>query len=202
MPFYGDFTPQTVTQEVLDKPALDDAIHVDVLSVGAMAGTGLDDSAAERKGLIKNHWVWRLLVKDDGDAGQISFGFEVADNSSIASNEAQYARSSDREFSSDSDIGSDYAQSTGGGDPATCSETGASSCESLDNAGTAEPPTGDGGSSENSGSDEDEACNHPNTQGVGKSVSNVDRAIWPTGFMHIEHEMLTYNQPPPDNSTA
>ncbi|KAJ3547012.1 hypothetical protein NMY22_g1826 [Coprinellus aureogranulatus] len=52
------------------------------------------------------------------------------------------------------------------------------------------------------GSDEDETCNHPNTQGVGKSVSNVDRAIWPTGFMHVEHEMLTYNQPPPDKSTA
>ena len=64
MSLRGNFTSRNVPQYILDKVILDDKINIDVLSVGAMAGTGLSDEAAEDKGLIKNYWMWRVLIKD------------------------------------------------------------------------------------------------------------------------------------------
>jgi len=104
MSFRGNFTPQNVPQDILDKVILYDKINIDVLSMGAMVGTGLSDEVAEDKGLIKNHWMWRVLIKDEesGFIGQILFGFNVDLGSTVGSNEAQYAPSINRPFSSES----------------------------------------------------------------------------------------------------
>ena len=51
-----------------------------------MAGSGLSDEAAEDKGLIKNHWMWRFLVKGTGNlTGQIQFGFNLKETPSLPS---------------------------------------------------------------------------------------------------------------------
>jgi len=103
MSLHGDYTSRDVPQEILNKVTLDGLINVDVLSMGAMAGSGLSDEAAEDKGLIKNHWMWRFLVQGPGAlTGQIQFGFNLKETPSVPSDQAQYARSSDRSFDSSS----------------------------------------------------------------------------------------------------
>ncbi|KAI5980880.1 hypothetical protein EDD15DRAFT_2357806 [Pisolithus albus] len=103
MSFRCDYTSSNVPDEILGMVSLHDSINVDVLSMGAMAGTGLSDHAAEDKGMIKNHWMWRFVVKRPGTlTGQIQFGFNLTETPSVPSDQAQYARSSDRPFDSDS----------------------------------------------------------------------------------------------------
>jgi hypothetical protein len=115
-PLFGNYTSKNVPSHILDMVVLKNKINVDVLSMGAMAGTGLDDDQAEDKGMIKNHWMWRVIVTKENILGQVLFGFSLPPASSIGSNEAQYARSSDRGFSSDSsDAGLDCTQSLDSG---------------------------------------------------------------------------------------
>jgi hypothetical protein len=84
-----------------------------------MAGTGLDPQTAARRGLVKNHWMWRVLVSGAaGLTGQIVFGFNVAPAPSIASGAGQHAGSSRV------DSGSDYAGSKVGSEVEVYSEVG------------------------------------------------------------------------------
>lgn len=120
MSLHGDFTSNDVPDWVLDLPSFNGTINVDVLSVGAMAGTGLSNEDAEDKGLIKNHWVWRFLVKGPGLLeGQIQFGFNLEETLSVPSDQAQYARSSDRPYDSSSGLGAVSIRSLGSDDGAT-----------------------------------------------------------------------------------
>jgi hypothetical protein len=45
-------------------------------------------------------------------------------------------------------------------------------------------------------SSDEEGNNLLNIRGFGQSPSDIDRAIWPVGFKHIENTMLMYKQPP------
>jgi hypothetical protein len=70
--------------------------------VAPWPGTGLSNRVAEDNGLIKNHWNWRVLINGEQDqpVGQIRFGFNFRDPPSVPSDQAQYAPSGDRPFSS------------------------------------------------------------------------------------------------------
>jgi len=81
---------------------IDNVLNVDVLNAGLMVGANLDSQRAEDKGLVKNHWMWRVrITPPDGSVAQIVFGFNIIETDSVASNEARYAASSRRGTSSD-----------------------------------------------------------------------------------------------------
>jgi hypothetical protein len=87
----------------LAKVVKDDQLYFDVIDAGAMAGTGLDDRTAADEGLVKNHWMARVLMAGAGVGGQIAFGINVALPPSIASDAGQYVPSSRGGFKSDYD---------------------------------------------------------------------------------------------------
>ncbi|KIO08015.1 hypothetical protein M404DRAFT_23263, partial [Pisolithus tinctorius Marx 270] len=119
MNFDDDYTLENVPQEILNLVSLDNSINVDVLSMGGLAGSGLDDQAAEDLGLIKNHWVWRLVVEaPHGGNGLIQFGFNVSRTASVPSDKAQYNADSVRW------LGSDLSGSSRNGKDASSDDVG------------------------------------------------------------------------------
>ena len=73
---------------------IDGVIRLEVLNTCVMAGTGLTHEQAEQ-GLMKNHWRWQAIVRDEeGTHLGITFSFDPDDSSSVRSDVAQYAGSS------------------------------------------------------------------------------------------------------------
>lgn len=108
--FDDNYTSTTVPAQILDLPIKDNLIYVDVLNAGRKVGLTLDEQAAEDKGLVKNHWTWRVLLDSpSGLTTQLQFGFNLKKTQSVASDVAQCGGSSRWGGSSigDRDINSD-----------------------------------------------------------------------------------------------
>ncbi|KAG8934472.1 hypothetical protein FRC01_002540 [Tulasnella sp. 417] len=90
----NNYTSTTVPPELLALPVKNNVVYVDVLKAGPLVGTNLDVETAEDRGLVKNHWVWRVLVDGSaGSVGQIQFGFSLERTPSVPSDAAQYVPS-------------------------------------------------------------------------------------------------------------
>ncbi|ETW82520.1 hypothetical protein HETIRDRAFT_450365 [Heterobasidion irregulare TC 32-1] len=104
----ADYTAENVPEHIKNKVIVGNVLYVDVVNVGAMVGTNLEDKEARNLGLIKNHWTFRALLdfgrSGKDDIGQVNFGMDVEHSASIGSNEGQCARSSRSDPESGSDI--------------------------------------------------------------------------------------------------
>jgi hypothetical protein len=113
----GDYSFDTIPDDVRMKTVVDQILHVDVLDAGEMAGTGLNTEQSSYLGKIKNHWEGRVQIRNGPtpkDEQAVIFGVEPDTTFSVPSDVAQYAGSTSRSGSSDSssipissDIGSE-----------------------------------------------------------------------------------------------
>jgi hypothetical protein len=58
----GDYSFDTIPDDVRMKTVVDQILHVDVLDAGEMAGTGLNTEQSSDLGKIKNHWEGRVQI--------------------------------------------------------------------------------------------------------------------------------------------
>jgi len=112
-----DFEPGNVPAALLNARIMNSELFVDCLDAGKKAGTTMTLEEARRLGLIKNHWLLRVLLQygnpDDLDVCQVQFGMNVAPQAELGSMEGRYVASSRADRDSDdgsikpfSDIGS------------------------------------------------------------------------------------------------
>ncbi|KAG8730308.1 hypothetical protein FRC10_002894 [Ceratobasidium sp. 414] len=82
----GDYTSAYIPDDILNSVIKDNVIFADIVGAGPMA--------AEDKGMVKNHWVWRVLIVGNTAVGQIKFGFNIGPLPSVLSDQGQYAGTS------------------------------------------------------------------------------------------------------------
>ncbi|KAG8989722.1 hypothetical protein FRB90_002109 [Tulasnella sp. 427] len=82
-----DFTADQVPRAVLNAVVMSNDLYVDCLDAGKKVGTNLTLPEARSLGLIKNHWLYRILFaygdKEDPSVGQVQFGMNMAPEGSL-----------------------------------------------------------------------------------------------------------------------